>query len=317
MWLPFALLSILAYALFDLLGKKKASQGNGTTPIEMAVCLYALLVGISMVLYLSGQGTSVSPPWVVLCNHPMIIANILCSVLYFVLYLSALRFIGVAMATTVNGANGILYFLGLILVNHFSGKLTTVQELFHPIRLIPILVVLFFTSLLPVLKGPDADPSCGTVQEASRTRRQYLIGFLVLFLAITFDALDTLLTTFLLDDGKIGVLDYMTACYFSSLIPFLLLSFYLRIKNGRWFIPFWDGGRYSVIHPVVTISASMLYLHATSHGAVQTGIFFLSAPIFPIFGARFWLKEKYTWIQWTCIWGITIATIVFCIADYT
>lgn len=50
--------------------------------------------------------------------------------------------------------------------------------------------------------------------------------------------------------------------------------------------------------------------------AVRTSIFFVAYPIFSIFTARIFLKERYTLKQYICIGAITLAAIVFCAMDY-
>ncbi len=316
MWLFFAVFSLLAFAAGDLLGKKKVDAGSAAAPLEMLLSVLVLAFGISLVLFASGLGESGEPPWRILREHPPILGNQFCFLLYWVLYLISLRYIGLAVESAVSGTTGILYFSGLLVIHTVSGRLASVHEILHPARLIPIMLVLTFIFLLPNIEL-FASRRRGALRKKMRQERHRIItGLLILLAGLVFDAGDTLITTLIFDDGGIGIVDYVMANHFATILPIFLLALFLRKIEKKWFIPFLDGGKYSIWYPCVANSSSLLYLCASSRDAVKTGILFAAAPIFPIIGARIILKEKYTWRQNLCIWTIALSLIVFCAADH-
>jgi len=316
MWLFIAFPALLAFAAADLLGKKKVSEGGNSTPLEMLLNVEILAFAISLFLAASGLGESGLAPWELLRKHPLLLLNLCFFLLYWLFYLWSLRYIGLALEAAVSGANGIFYFFGLAVLHAVSGKLTAVDDIFAPARLIPVLLVLIFTTLFPNIELL-ARKSSGMMQERTkRERRRTVAGLLILLAGMTFDAGDTLITTWIFSEENIGIADYLTASYFATLLPIILCSLFLRKRNGKWFIPFKDGGKYSFCYACTAAASSLLYLYASSLDAVRTGILFIAAPVFPIIGARFLLKEKYTWRQNLCIGIITAAVIAFCAAEY-
>lgn len=316
MWLIFAFLALLAFASADLLGKKKVDSGKSSAPMEMLLSVLVLAFFIGLVLLAFGWGESGDTPWRLLWNHPLLLANQLCFLMYWLLYLVSFRHIGLALESAVSGANGILYFFGLLVINAVSGKLSAVNDVFHPVRLIPVLLVLTFTFLFPNIELFACHGSEDLRGKKTQERHRTVIGLLILFAGLLFDAGDTLITTLIFDDTGIGIMDFVMTSYFLMILPIGLFSLLLRRKNGKWFIPFKNGEQYSICYPCVVILSSLLYLYASSLDAVKTGILFIAAPVFPIIGAELVLKEKYTWRQNLCIWMIAIAAIAFGAADY-
>jgi len=314
MWLFFAILAVLAFASTDLLGKRNIDTGTFAAPQEMIISSCTLFFCVGLLLFAFGIGGQ--PPWVTLRDHPLILVNMLFFLMYWLLYLLSLRYIGLSIQSALSGANGILYFFGAILIHAFSGRLPAVHEILHPARLTPVLLVLGFTLLYPnveLLAGKRR----GTVMgNEKKERHNTVVGLLILSLGIAFDAGDTLLTSCILDAKDVGVADYLTANYSAAILPVILLSLWVRMRKGKWFIPFRSGGWTAMCYPAGAVASSLLYVYASSLDAVRTGIMFTAEPIIPILGAKLILKEKYTWRQNLCIWIIAVSVTFFCAADY-
>jgi len=149
MWLFFSIIDLLAFASTDLLGKKKIDSGDAAVPAEMLISTYTLVFGVGIILSALGLGESGLSPWEILWAHPLVVVNVCCFFMYWLLYLYSLRYIGVTLTSAVSSTNVILYFAGLCLIHVFSGKLTKINDILRPERLIPVLFVLFFVFLLP------------------------------------------------------------------------------------------------------------------------------------------------------------------------
>jgi len=302
MWLLFAILSMLAYAAADLLGKRKVDAGTAWTTIELFVSSSALAFAAGIALFACGFGESGRAPWAVLAAEPLILVTTLCFGAFWLLGLVSFRYLGLSVSASVGGANGIVFFIGMLLVNMATGRLGAVREMLHPARIVPILVVLVGAFLLPRMeKTPVA-------------RRRTVVGMLILFLAIVLDGVDSLVTAAVFDAGRIGPVDFMIASWLALFPLASPLLVFLRVKEGRRIVPF-QGGVGMVFYAVFAVSSTTTYLLASSHDAVRTGLVFVAAPIFTMIGARVFLKERYTLRQTVCVWTIAIAAVAFCIAD--
>lgn len=315
MWFVFAVAALLAYAAADLCGKKCIDLGNAATPMELLITSEALLVIVSFALYASGLGESGLPPWKLLWNNPLIFLNLVSYIGYWLLFLLSMRYVGLTVDEAVSGSFGVFYFVGLLFLNLVCGKLDAVRDVLHPLRLIPVLIVLAFDILLPNVEVIASRKDKALQKMAKTDRRRAVIGLLILFAALALDSVDSLVTTLVFDEGNIGTLDYIMTTFFSASITLVLFSAAFRMKYGRWHIPFSRGGKNAFFYAAASMASSVLYSTASSYDAVRTGILLLTYPIVPILGARILLKEKYTWRQYVCIWTITLAAIAFCAAD--
>jgi len=302
MWLVFAILSMLAYAATDLLGKRKVDAGSAWTPLGLLASSSALAFVAGLVLFAGGFGESGRTPWAILAGEPLVFVTTLCFSAYWLLGLVSFRYLGLSVSASVGGTNGIVFFIGMLLVNMVSGRLTAAQEMLHPARLVPILVVLIGVFLLPRMeKAPEA-------------RRRTAVGMTIVLLAMIVDGLDTLVTAVIFDAGRIGPVDFMIAGWFAAFPMVVFLLVFLRMKDGLRIVPF-RGGAGTFGYAVTAVLSSTLYLVASSQDAVRTGLAFAVAPVFPLVGARIFLKERYSPRQNLCIWTIALAAIAFCIID--
>jgi len=302
MWLVFAILSMLAYAATDLLGKRKVDAGTALAPLELLLTFGAASFVTGCVFFACGLGESGRAPWTILAEEPLIPAAMLCFVAYWFLCLLSFRRLGLSVDASLGGADGIVFFFGMLLVNMVSGRLAAAREMLHPARLVLILIVLAGVVLLPLLEKTTA------------ARRRTVIGMLVLFLALAFDGGDSLITAVIFDGGRIGPVDCMIASSFALPLPLAFLTLVFRLKDGRWAVPF-RGGVGTVVYAAFAMLSSVSYRFASSHDPIRTGLVFVVAPIFTMVGAGIFLKERYSWCQNICIWTIALAAIAFCIVD--
>lgn len=302
MWLLFAILSMLAYAATDILGKRKVDSGGMFTPVELfAGCLALSFVG-SLVLYACGLGESGAAPWTLLVHEPLVVVSVLCCTLYWVLCLISYRSLGLSVEAALGGSDAIVFFLGTLLLHFLFGRLGAAREMLHPARLIPIVIALTGAFLLPRL------------EKVEKVRRRTVVGMLILFLALVFDGGNTLITAIILDEQRMGPVDCLISSWLAALPFCVALLVGLRFARGRWFVPFRRDGQ-ALVYAVLVCLAIVTYLIASSYDAVRAGLAFVAAPVFTLIGARIFLKEHYPLRQNLCIWTIILAAIAFCLAD--
>jgi len=316
MWLLFALLSLCAYTIADLCSKKCVDNGNKYTPIEMLILHGIFLFAVGCLLCVFRLGESGEAPWTLLFHHPLLLINLLSAMLYEILFCVSMRFIGLSVVEAVSGASGVFYFVGLFLTYAVTGKISSVNEMLHPLRFIPVVLVLVFTVLLPNVELIGRKNTLSVATESKTRRRYTVIGLVILLFAMGFDSLDSVISTYVFEENYIGLKDYIITIFVLNAIPSIIFYFALRIKSGKWFIPFSANRKSSVGYALFTTSAILLFMVASSCDATRTGILFISYPIVSILGAKWFLKEKYSIMQKICIWIIALGSIAFCISDY-
>jgi len=293
---------MLAYAVADVLGKRKVGAGTVWTTVELLASCSALAFAAALVLFACGLGESGRTPWAILAAEPLVLVTTLCFAAFWLLGLVSFRYLGLSASAAVGGTNGIVFFVGMLLVNLVSGRLGAVHEMLHPARIVPILAVLAGGFLLP------------RQERTSAARRRTVVGMMIVLLAVLLDGGDSLVTAVIFDAGRIGPVDFMTASWFALFPIVALLSVFLRVKEGAWIIPF-RGRSGMVVYAAFAVLASVAYLFASSHDAVRTGVVFVVAPVVTMIAARVFLKERFTLRQNLCIWTVALAAVAFCIAD--
>lgn len=298
MWILFAIIALVFYACADVIGKKCIGDCENVTP-KLIIVSEMLAFCVSIFMYVFRLGESGKAPWQLISENPLIVINVLTFVSCTTFFLFALKFVGLSVNEAFSGTTGILYFIGIVAVNLFTGKLSQVSDLLKISRLVPILIVLIFMLIFSLL---------------GKSQKSTIFGLALVFISIVLDTADSLITTIILDGKGIGSVDYIMTSWFANGLPLVIFLIYLRIKERKWFNPI-KAGRYYYLYAFLAIGAAVLYVIASSFDAVRTGIIFVIYPILPILGAKIILKEKYKLLQNICIWVITIGAIAFCVID--
>lgn len=316
MWLIFAILSLLTYAATDLFGKKKMNKQSETGAIEMLISFEILALILSIALFALVFGESGKTPWRIIIENPLILFCHISSFMYWMLFLVSMHYVGLSMEEAVSGAFGVFYFVGIIVVNLFTGKLATVSKMLYPIRLILIIIVVVFVLLLPNVEVISQRHSKKELKKTKVERRKIIIGLLIMVLAIAFDSADSIVATIIFDEKKVEPIDFFIASQFSNILTLIISVIYVRVKSEKSYFPFKKRIKETFAFAFFLLLSVSFYMISSSLDAVRTGIIFLSYPVVPIIGAKILLKEKYTFRQNICIWVITIGSICFCITDY-
>jgi len=307
-------LSLIAYTAMDLLGKKLVDENDAYGPLRLRRCVMAVFLLAGFLLYFAGAGESGLAPWTLLAHNPIMIAVVLCSALMEFLYLFSLRYIGLSVQEAFSGSVGIFFFIGTVAVHLVGGQLSAVRELLHPARLIPVLLLLGAAFLLPNAER-FSRRSAPVRPKADGDRKRTVIGCVLLAAALIFDALEMLLTSLVLDSGRLGAVDFMMTGYFFVLFPLAVFSFLLRGKR-RPFSSVPPRQRLRLgLYCILPVAATVFYALAAEQDAVRTGVLFSVYPVLPIIGAGVFLKERYTRRQTLCIWLVTLSAAVFCVVD--
>ena len=315
MWMLFAISSMVLYAMEELVGKRVVRE-NTTSGSWMVYSMAALFTFSSaVIMWILGMGESGQSPICILMENPLILLNSICTCLASLLVFVAFKYIGVSIEASISGISSIFLFLGLVSINVFTGKLEAVKELFYPGRLIPIIAII----ILIILLSKTDDVSVDVALKNKKKRTAMLTGILIVLLACLFDASDSLIFAYCISEKPIGEIDYYMAVNLPNLFYGLfscIMAVVLSKKANYKFQFTRKSVLLLVLIGVFDISCLVTYVIGSGYDAVKFAMLYIAYPIVPLIGARIFLKERYTAKQYFCIFGIAIASIIFCLMDY-
>ena len=314
MWMILAILSMVLCATGEMLSKKIVQEDTAIGPsmAYFATSLFGFLSAI--IMWIIGIGESGASPVGILIENPLIILSTASTFLSSLLGLVALRYIGVSVGASFSGVSSIFLFLGFVGINFFTGKLESVKDILAPTRLIPIILIIVFIFLLS-----KTDVAVDETEKNKKKTGAMLTGVLLLLVACAFDASDSLIVSYCVGDNQVGSIDYYIATSFMDILFGVgcFVMAIIKLKNTHiLYKELYRKAPSMVILGILSISCMLTYFIGSSYDAVKVAMLYIAYPIVPLIGARIFLKERYSAKQYSCIFGIAIASIVFCLMDY-
>ena len=314
MWMILAILSMVLCATGEMLSKKIVQEDTAIGPsmAYFATSLFGFLSAI--IMWIIGIGESGASPVGILVENPLIILSTASTFLSSLLGLVALRYIGVSVGASFSGVSSIFLFWGFVGINFFTGKLESVKDILAPTRLIPIILIIVFIFLLS-----KTDVAVDETEKNKKKTGAMLTGVLLLLVACAFDASDSLIVSYCVGDNQVGSIDYYIATSFMDILFGVgcFVMAIIKLKNTHiLYKELYRKAPSMVILGILSISCMLTYFIGSSYDAVKVAMLYIAYPIVPLIGARIFLKERYTAKQYFCIFGIAIASIVFCLMDY-
>ena len=314
MWMILAILSMVLCATGEMLSKKIVQEDTAIGPsmAYFATSLFGFLSAI--IMWIIGIGESGASPVGILIENPLIILSTASTFLSSLLGLVALRYIGVSVGASFSGVSSIFLFWGFVGINFFTGKLESVKDILAPTRLIPIILIIVFIFLLS-----KTDVAVDETEKNKKKTGAMLTGVLLLLVACAFDASDSLIVSYCVGDNQVGSIDYYIATSFMDILFGIgcFVMAIIKLKNTHiLYKELYRKAPSMVILGILSISCMLTYFIGSSYDAVKVAVLYIAYPIVPLIGARIFLKERYTAKQYFCIFGIVIASTIFCLMDY-
>ena len=314
MWMILAILSMVLCATGEMLSKKIVQEDTAIGPsmAYFATSLFGFLSAI--IMWIIGIGESGASPVGILIENPLIILSTASTFLSSLLGLVALRYIGVSVGASFSGVSSIFLFWGFVGINFFTGKLESVKDILAPTRLIPIILIIVFIFLLS-----KTDVAVDETEKNKKKTGAMLTGVLLLLVACAFDASDSLIVSYCVGDNQVGSIDYYIATSFMDILfgAGCFVMAIIKLKNTHiLYKELYRKAPSMVILGILSISCMLTYFIGSSYDAVKVAMLYIAYPIVPLIGAGVFLKERYTAKQYFCIFGIAIASIIFCLMDY-
>ena len=315
MWMIFAILSMILCAMGEMFSNKVVRENTVVGPLMVysATSFFCFLSAIAM--WLMGIGESGASPVTVLIEHPLIILSTASTFLSSLLMFVAFKYIGVSIEAVISGVSSIFLFLGLVSINVFTGKLESVKEILVPGRLIPIVIIIVLIFWLSKMGENNDD----VLHKNEKKHTAMLTGILIMLFSCIFDASDSLIISYCVGDNQVGSIDYYIATSFTDILFGVACFVIAIVKLKKEHILHKDCTKkipVMTIIGILAISCMLTYFIGSGYDAVKFAMLYIAYPVVPLIGARIFLKERYTVKQYFCIFGIAIASIIFCLMDY-
>lgn len=319
MWMLFAISSMILCAMGEILSKKIIQKDTVVAPFIVYFVTSICCFLSAIVMWLLHLGESGETPVRILIEHPLIMLSTASTFLATFFMFAAFVYIGVSVESVISGVSGVFLFLGLVAINTFTGKLASVKDLLVPGRLLPILAIIVLIFLLSDTDKASVDTVSGKDPHKKKKYSAMAAGILIMLLSCLFDASDSLIVSYCVADDQIGVMDYYIATNFMDII-FGLICFFIAMVKLKRLQRSYDYYIKKIpvlaVLGVLGICSLLTYLIGSGYDAVKLAMLYVAYPVVPLLGARLLLKERYTAKQYFCIFGIAIASIVFCMMDY-
>lgn len=313
-WTILCLSSIIMCASSEIIDKTIVKKKNEDSTYKLLVwyAIFGLL--ITIIIYGLELSESKLMPWEILIKTPAIIYGAICSFLYYIFYLLALKFIGVTIFESVDSSNSILIFIGMSLINTFLGYFNEIKVIFELKYLIPILMILIGNIILTI--STKKNSSIKEKNNKKNTSYKFiLIGIIFSLISVLFDAGDTLICSFALSEEQASSYDYLIGYSFIEIIIGVCIYIYLFLKNKKLYNPFKKTERNKCLSQFLGVLVSIIYIFANEISVLKTQVAWAAYPIVPMILARIFLKEKYSKKQYFCIGIVLLGSISFALVD--
>jgi len=313
MWLPITIITMLFYAMTEIIGKKTVSAEKEFNILKLrisAILVDAVLLTLLWVFYYRGTGTN---PWLITVENPLIILGGTLNVVDVFFYLQALKFIGLTVQEAYSGVSSILLFVEMIFINLVFGKIDDVRIILVPAKLIIIVVLLTASFVLPRLNGAIKNEASEIFKQR---KRNVVLGLLFTFAGLFLDAIESLITTYSFSESDISSIDYLSAGLLVALFWGVIFYAILYFKSRKIFNPLKKTNLIYIFYGVFNAVFIALCLYGASLAPVESNLFWVAYPIIPIIGSALFLKERYSIKEYICIAVIAISSMAFALSDY-
>ncbi len=299
MAIVFTVLSMLLTCGRDLFEKKSVS--NSTEDVLKTLVWYGIFNAVLFCLILAfGLDETALPPHELILTKPVIvlspILNFTC--LFFAIF--AYKYVGVSVRNTFVNTDGFFFVVLLVLYHVTTGNAQYSARLFVPRTMIGLILIVSAAIIYPNIK-PNHDEEKSSEQDLKKTDKSKWIvalGVIIAIIAGFFDGAESMVSSVLIGDDIVDSMEYMCALALIQVIITTIVWIGISIKNRKIYNPFSLTEKNRFIGQLFGIVSDMFYIFALSSDALLGIILWNVFPILDMIGARIFLKEKLTFIQY-------------------
>lgn len=310
MALIFTLLSMLMTSARDLFEKK--SVESSTEDVFKTLVWYGIYNAILFCLafFLGMDETSLMPHELLFKNPAILLSpsfNYLCLLFALVTY----KYLGVSARNTFVNIDGVFFVILLVLYHILTGGAQYATRLFDPLTITGLIMVIGAGIIYPNLKGERVERHSEHSPEACcELKAMVILGIVTAVISAFFDGAESMVSSVLIGDEIVDSIDFICVLALIQVIISFGVWVYLWVKNGNIYNPFRKTEKYRYIGEGCGLLSDLLYVFALSDDALLSIILWNAFPVIDILGARIFMKEKLTAMQYLTLCMMIIGAVL-------
>lgn len=294
MAIVFTLLSMLMASGEDLLEKKAVT--SKTEEVLKTLVWYGIFNVILLCAVLAfGMEESSLLPHELFARKPAVILPAVLSVATLLFALTSYKYVGVSVRNSFANVDGFFYIMLLVCFYSITGKASFAARLFTPSAMIGVVLIVSAAIIYPNIK-PHREEEKEELR--SDNKKKLILGIILAISAAFWDGSESLVSSYLIGDDVVDSMDYIAALTFTQAFLGFVIWIGLSIGRKKIYNPFRKTEKYRCISQLFSLTADLLYVFALSDDALLGVILWNAFPILDIIGARIFLKEKLTRLQY-------------------
>ena len=322
MWLIWSLVSILLFAFCEVFEKKGSDIREPFSETKMLVWfgIFGLLTAAAVAAF-GLRETDLSLLEIVPA-YPSMALGIVFYFLSLLLSFVAMKFIPVSVSVPITNTNGILAFVGAVLLYSLRGKY---QEIAEEVTLPKVILVLVISAAVVVfsviyqrqIMGGRDESFLGRLHRDGQRKKVMLfalIGIVCAALSAACDAGNSVVTYYILD-GVIASNDYL---FFSNLLFAFLGAaawVFVSVREKRPYNPFGKHQAAKAIGAGLDCVGMVTYVLAVDENPFFSDPIIATYFIFTVFLSHLILREKLSKRQIFCIVVLALCICAFAFLD--
>lgn len=325
MWLVWSCIAIVLFAFCEIYEKKGSVFEEQCSETKLLV--WFGIFGLIFAFSISVMGLRESNEGIIsmIMKNPVFILSPIFYFLSLLLAFISLKFIPVSVEVPITNTDGILCFIGAILLYAFRGKFVEIAEDVSPIKLILVVIVTITAFIFSVMyeqkveSGEDTElvekiRKQGNKTSFIRAKLLAIIGIICAVLSAMFDAGDSVILYYILDE----VADSYDYLYFSNMmyaIFGLLAWIYVSVKLKKLYNPFEKGQGNKALGAFFDCAGTVVTVFAVAENPFLSDPLISTYFVFTVLLSRIILKEKLSLRQYVCIAILLCGIFAFAILD--
>ena len=241
--------------------------------------------------------TSLLPHELIL-KKPVIIISPLLNYTCLFFALAAYKYVGVSVRNSYVNTDGVFYVILLVLYHVLTGNAGFAARLFNPKAIIGFILVIGAGMLYPHTKDPEEDGNKGDPGSKDKSKRILILGIMVAVIAGFFDGAESMVTSVLIGDDIVDSMDYIAVAALIQVFISFLIWIWISVRNKKPHNPFRKTEKNRMIGEFCILISDVFYVFALSDDALLGIILWNTFPILDIVGARIFMKEKLSRVQY-------------------
>jgi len=315
MWIIVALISVMFYATAEVIQKKGSNEDENFASLKLLIW-FGIFSGItSMAVYFFGFKETNITATEMLKTKPISILSPLFYYISLLFCFLSFKFIPLSIASPITCIDGILTFVGVIVMFLFVGEKALIDESITPLKLLLVVLVLVGIYACGIIQNKFDKGNALKIRSTSKIKNTCFafLGIILAFISATFDASSSLTDIYLLSD-EFASFDYIYLhgiLVFAFTIPVYII---LLIKNKKLYNPFSKTEISKMLGAGFDNIGMIFYMIAVSKNAIYTNVLISSFCVCTVILSKILLKEKTNkkldvWIFFTIVCIIAFAIV--------